>query len=120
MNSFNIIYEQCGKYAAIVYPVSYLNPIDELQVISKELRKHLSAGCYVLFDLLLSNGDNFNRFAELYYDGNEPSTNRIIITEVSSDERKRLNLHYRGKVKELSRSVLSPRERYKFATIKGE
>ena len=71
MNSFNIIYEQHGKYSAIVYPVSYLNPIDEIQLISIELRKHLPAGCYVLFDLLLSNGNNFNRFAEAFFDGND-------------------------------------------------
>lgn len=118
MNSFNIIYEQCGKYAAIVYPVSYLNPIDDLQLISIELREHLPAGCYVLFDLLLSNGDNFNRFAEIYYDGKELSSGRISITEVNSEDLKKLNLHYRGKTKELSKSVLSPRERYKFATMK--
>lgn len=118
MNSYDIIYEQFGKYAAIVYPVSYLNPIDDFQLISEELREHLPAGCYVLFDLLLSNGDNFNRFAELYYDGNELSAGLIRITEVNSDELKRLNLHYRGKTKELNKSVLSPKERYKYATMK--
>jgi hypothetical protein len=118
MNSFNIIYKQCGKYSAIVYPVSYLNPIDDFQLISVELRKHLPAGCYVLFDLLLSNGDNFNRFAELYYNGEELSPRLISITEVNSNDLKRLNLYYRGKTKELSKSVLSPRERYKFATMK--
>ena len=118
MNSYDIIYEQFGKYEAIVYPVSYLNPIDDFQLISVELREHLPAGCYVLFDLLLSNGDNFNRFAELYYDGNELSAGLIRIIEIKSDELKKLNLYYRGKTKELSKSVLSPKERYKYATMK--
>lgn len=118
MNSFSISYEKCGKYSAIVYPVSYINPIEELQLISVDLKEHLPIGCYVLFDLLLSNGDNFNRFAELYYDGNEINVGRIFVTEVNSDELKKLNLHYRGRTNELSKSVLSPRERYKYATIK--
>ena len=118
MNSFNIIYEQYGKYAAIVYPVSYLNPIDDIKLISMELREHLPADCYILFDLLLSNGDNFNRFAEVYFDGNEISSRAVSVTEVPTEELKRLNLYYRGKTKELSKSVLSAKERYKFATMK--
>ncbi len=118
MNSFNIIYEQYGKYAAIVYPVSYLNPIDDIQLISVELKKHLSSGCYILFDLLLSNGNNFNRFAEAYYEGSDLNSAAVNITEVSPDELKRLNLYYRGKTKELSKSVLSAKERYQFATMK--
>lgn len=118
MNSFDIIYEQYGKYSAIVYPVSYLNPIDDIKLISMELREHLPAGCYILFDLLLSNGDNFNRFAEVYFDGNEINSGAVSVTEVPTEELKRLNLYYRGKTKELSKSVLSAKERYKFATMK--
>lgn len=118
MNNFNIIYKQYGKYSAIIYPISYFNPIEDIQSISVELKKHLKAGCYVLFDLLLSNGDNFNRFAEVYYDGNDIKTSAISITEISSGEVQRLNMYYRGRTKELSKSVLSAKERYRFATMK--
>lgn len=118
MNSFNIIYEQYDKYAAIVYPVSYLNPIDNLQVISVELRKHLSADCYILFDLLLSNGDNFNRFAEVLFDGNRLVSNSVNVAMIASEDINKLNLYYRGRTKELSKSVLSAKERFRFATIK--
>lgn len=118
MNSFKIIYEQYGKYSAIIYPVTYLNPIEDIQSISVELKKHLTAGCYVLFDLLLSNGDNFNRFAEVYYDGNDIQTNAVSIAEIPSSEVHRLNMYYRGKTKELSKSVLSVKERFRFATMK--
>lgn len=118
MNSFNIIYKQYGKYSAIIYPVSYLNPIEDIQLISVELKKHLTAGSYVLFDLLLSNGDNFNRFAEVYYDGNDIQTSAVSITEIPSGEVRGLNMYYRGKTKELSKSVLSAKERFRFATMK--
>lgn len=118
MNSYNIIYERHGKYSAIVYPVSYLNPIDEIQHISMDLRKHFPAGCYVLFDLLLSNGDNFNRFAEVFFDGKIIKRGAVCITEVSPEELMQLNRYYRGKTKELSESVLTAKERYKYATMK--
>lgn len=118
MNSFNIIYKPHGKYSAIVYPTSYLNPIEDLQSISVELKKHLTAGCYVLFDLLLSNGDNFNRFAEAYYDGDDIRTSDISITKIPSGEVQGLNMYYQGKTKELSKSVLTAKERYRFATVR--
>ena len=118
MNSFNIIYKECGKYSAIIYPVSYINPLEEVTSISKELRGHLKAGSYVLFDLLLSNGDNFNRFAEYLFDGNDVNIGSVNITEISSEQIHGLNLYYRGKTKELKNSVLSSKEQFKYATIK--
>ncbi len=118
MNSYNIVYEQHGKYSAIVYPISYVNPIDDIQLISVELRNHLSAGCYVLFDLLLANGDNFNRFAEGFFDGDDISEKSVSIIQVPNEELQCLNHYYRGKIKELNKSVLSAKERYKFATMK--
>lgn len=118
MNSFNIIYTKHGKYAAIIYPISYLNPIEDIHLISIELKKHISAGSYVLFDLLLSNGDNFNRFAEALYNGEELSSKEVSITTIPENEVQDLNLYYRGRTKELSKSVLTARERFKFATSK--
>lgn len=72
----------------------------------------------MLFDLLLSNGDNFNRFAEAYYDGSDLSTDSISIADISSEQLKGLNIYYRGKTKELSKSVLSTKERFRFAMMK--
>lgn len=117
MSSFNIVYEKYGKYSAIVYPVSYINPIEDIDLITLELKKHYN-DCYVLFDLLLSNGDNFNRFAEVYFDGESIDSNNIHVIKVSTIELNRLNRYYKGKTKELNKSVLTLKERYKFATVK--
>ena len=118
MNRFNIAYEQHGKYSAIVYATSYLNPIEDIRSITMELKKHLPAGCYVLFDLLLANGDNFNRFAEVYYDGTDIQPCDISIINLPSADVQGLNMYYRGRTKELSKSVLSKREQFRFATMK--
>lgn len=116
MKNYNIIYKKNGKYSAIVYAVSYVNPIDDIQLISNELKEHLPDGGYILFDLLLSNGDNFNRFAEVFFDGNNISGKSISIIELPSEVIAQLNMYYNGKIKELSQSVLSQTEQYKFAT----
>ena len=41
----------------------------------------------------------------------------VNITEVSGTELKKLNLYYRGRTEELSKSVLSSKGKYKYATI---
>ena len=118
MNSYKICYGNYGKYSAIVYPISYFNPINDIKAISKDIKNKLTAGSFILFDLLLSNGDNFNRFAEVYFDGKDIDLNEINIKEMPLDEKKKYNLYYRGKIKELKNSVLSSKERYRYATIK--
>ena len=118
MNSFNIVYEQHGKYSAIVYPISYQNPIEDIQLISRELMNHLPAGSYVLFDLLLSNGDNFNRFAEVIFNGSEISRKEIKVATIPISLIQSLDSYYHGRIKELNKSVLSNKEKYKYATTK--
>lgn len=117
MSSFNIVYGDYGKYSAIVYPVSYVNPIEDIDLITLDLKRHYH-DCYVLFDLLLSNGDNFNRFAEVHFNGSVIDSGDIQVITVATSELNKLNQYYRGKTKELSRSVLTLKERYKFATMK--
>ena len=121
MDNFDIDYEQHGKYSAVVYSVSYINPIEDIQSISTELKEHLPAGGHILFDSLLSNGDNFNRFAEVFFDGEDINATSIHVVdrvaEISSDELEQLNRHYRGKVEELNNSVLSVKDRSKFTAI---
>ena len=118
MRSYNIIYNPKGKYSAIVYPVSYINPIDDIESISNDLKKHIPVGSYVLFDLLMSNGDNINRFFEVIYDGSELKTSSLRIINLSDEQLHVMNMYYRGKTKELSNSILTPRERFRFATMK--
>ena len=54
---------------------------------------------------------------DVSFDGTDIRTESVNITEVSGTELKKLNLYYRGRTKELSKSVLSSKEKYKYATI---
>ena len=56
-------------FSTVVYAISFENPLQELSSISRELTSIIHKPCNVLFDLLLSNGDEFNRFVLGKFDG---------------------------------------------------
>jgi len=63
LNNINI------KYGYIIFAINDDSPLEYLQDIEKDLVKKNFKGI-VLFDLLLSNGDEYNRYVEAYFDGN--------------------------------------------------
>jgi hypothetical protein len=62
VNNINI------KYEYIIFAINDDSPLEYLQDIEKDLAKKNFKGL-VLFDLLLSNGDEYNRYVEAYFDG---------------------------------------------------
>lgn len=116
MTSYSIVYRENKKYAVVIYSNSYINPIQDLKEISMEIRKHINTECPVLFDMLLSNGENFNRFAEAFFDGTEILFESIQVVEMNDliflNE---INTFYKRNMKALNNSVLSPSERFKYA-----
>lgn len=119
MANYNIDYKKCNKYSAVIYSSSYINPLDSITDITFEIKRNLIGAGFVLFDFLLSNGDNFNRFAEAYFDGKEIKRDTICVVKLENvNELKQINAHYKGKNKELNNSVLSSSEKYKFSKAK--
>lgn len=114
MKTYEIVYKQLDKYSAIIYATSLINPINEINNISVELRKHLSPNSYVLFDLLLSNGENFNRFADLYYNDDKITLAQVDVTEITPEALGEINSWYKGKYQYLNHSVLSPSQRFNY------
>ena len=62
VNNINI------KYEYIIFAINDDSPLEYLQDIEKDLAKKNFKGL-VLFDLLLSNGDEYNRYVEAYFNG---------------------------------------------------
>lgn len=110
---------KCGlhiPYGAVIYSVSYLNPLEDMESISNELITKVKKPCTILFDLLLSNGDEFNRFVAGYFDGRHVSYDSLKI--VSFDDAATLRTidhYYHGKFACLNRGVLSPAQRMRYA-----
>lgn len=116
MAGYQVIRKKCNKYQAIIYSISYNNPIQDIRGISEYMRKHIHVDGYVLFDLLLSNGENFNRFAEGYFDGYEISFNSLKVIELTdAQEIQAINSFYQKNKNFLNNSVLSPSEKFRYA-----
>ena len=112
--NYSIEYHKHNKYLAVIYSSSYINPFDSIKEINNDMKRNSSKEGFVLFDLLLSNGNNFNRFFEAYFDGQEIKRESVTIVGCKTIvDLKRINSHYIGRIKELNNSVLSPSEKYK-------
>ncbi|WP_098466049.1 type II toxin-antitoxin system RnlB family antitoxin [Pseudomonas lurida] len=64
----------------VVTATSYENPLASLPIIASEMRNTChSSKEIVLFDLLCSNGEEWNRFASMNYNGTEFEKNTLHI-----------------------------------------
>ncbi|WP_411829495.1 type II toxin-antitoxin system RnlB family antitoxin [Pseudomonas shirazica] len=68
----------------VVTATSYENPLSSLSIIAKEMRnsRHSSKEV-VIFDLLCSNGEEWNRFASMSYNGTDFEKNTFNIISKS-------------------------------------
>lgn len=118
MPNYCIDFHKCDKYSAVIYSASYKSPFESIADITKEIRINLSDAGFILFDLLLSNGDGFNRFAEAYFDGYEIKRETICVINLNdANQLKYFNSHYKGRTVELNNSVLAPSEKYMHSRI---
>lgn len=107
---------QNDKYGVVIYSLSYNNPLHDINSISLSLRQQRTSPSYVLFDLLLSNGVNFNRFVEGYFNGQTITFDSLSIVDI--DDRYQIeyiNSYYRNNPAVLNKGVLSASEKMRFA-----
>ncbi len=103
-------------FSTVVYAISFENPLQELSSISRELTSIIHKPCNVLFDLLLSNGDEFNRFVLGKFDGTNIDYDSLRIIDLENATLVRtINSYYHGKYDYLNNSVLSMRQKTLFA-----
>lgn len=107
---------QSDKYSAVIYALSYNNPLHDIDSVSSTLRKRRTSPSYILFDLLLSNGVNFNRFVEGYFNGEMISFDSLNIVELHDDcQIDCINAYYQNNPAILNKGVLSASEKMRFA-----
>ena len=119
MNACYIILEtKLRSCTHIIFSVSYLNPIDQKEAIEEDLRKRGVKG-KILFDLLLSHGNNPDRFYEALFDGEKIDEDSLKAARSISKTIKRLSRSfYRDQNRCLESSVLSKAQ--KFLIRKGQ
>ena len=91
----------------MIYSISSYNPIDCISKIEKEFDKKSYKG-NVIFDLLLSNGNNFNRYLKAYFDGNRFKPDSYsIISEPKIELKKKSTEFYKKNINFLENSIIS-------------
>lgn len=101
-----------STYPYIVWSVNFISPTEYLREIEHELG---TAGFHgkIIFDLLLANGNNFNRFIEAYFDGCafDYTSFKIVNTDLDGIKQQSLDF-YRSHLDLLESSVLSKPARF--------
>lgn len=82
MKTFEIKKIEDPENICLVLSNSFINPIQELELIEENLRNDFIGK--VIFDLLLSNGNTSNRFLEAMFDGNKFDYSSFKITDVDA------------------------------------
>lgn len=81
MSMFEICKIEDSKYNYIIFSTSYQNPLSDLETFSKEMANKITGEKFVLIDLMLSNGNSFNRFVECFFNGKTVIRDSIKIKE---------------------------------------
>ncbi|MED4990887.1 type II toxin-antitoxin system RnlB family antitoxin [Parageobacillus toebii] len=113
-----IIDEQkgCKKYPFIIFSISYISPLEEIDLIEKELKCRYKGK--ILFDLLLSNGISTNRYLEAEFNGeNFILSSFKPLIQVDYTIKERAAIFYREHAEYLKNSVLP--NAYRFLIKKG-
>lgn len=98
-------------YDYIIYPTTYINPLLKQALLNEILKKETRKRCKILFDLLLCNGDCFNRFCKGIFDGNKMLDDSLDLVEISDNEKiKYVEKYYANNKGALKKGVLVPRE----------
>lgn len=94
----------------IVFPTSYINPMIDISSLEIILHNEINLPCKVLVDLLLCNGNNFNRFVRFQFNGKEIDKKTIEIVKLNAAEENDVNSFYRENKKFIKNGVLTPSE----------
>jgi hypothetical protein len=99
-------------YHCIILSTSYKSPMDQLDVLERDLRKQEIKG-NILFDLLLSHGNTPDRFYELSFDGVKLNLDSLRKVESVSKEIKMIsNKFYRDNQHLLKNSILANHQKF--------
>lgn len=111
MGAYDII-EIEKEYKYVVVATSYENPIEEIETIEYELNNKQYCG-KILFDLLLCNGMNSNRYIEMEFNGVYfDMTSSTIIKKISESIEKVIYQYFKDRPSLVENSVLSNAQQY--------
>ncbi len=109
---YKILETKLKSHTHIIFSISYLNPMDQKEAIEEDLKKSGAKG-KVIFDLLLSHGNNPDRFYEASFDGEKINEDSLKAANSISKTIKKLSGNfYREQNQCLENSVLSKAQKF--------
>lgn len=114
MKQISIVKKQILNNEYIIFPSSYMNPLTCLNKLEQDLSADVKGPCFLLVDLLLCNGANFNRFVTLRFDGTKIDKQSIDTIKLSADDENKVNQFYREDKRRITRGVLVPSQYMKY------
>lgn len=108
--NFEILKLNNGSYDFLIIATSYDNPLSSIKEIGEEIQARKAI---LLFDLMLINGTNQNRYIKCEYDAETNPLLSCSIVESIDDDIKKVSQSYFSKNKEVvKRSVISNSLKY--------
>jgi hypothetical protein len=109
--------ERYDDIGCVIFSISEYNPTDYISTIEQDLIKESYKG-NVVFDLLLANGNNFNRYLKAYFNGNGFNRDSYKIIDKPQHQLKKKSIDfYQKNIDFLENSILS--KPIKFMIKKG-
>jgi hypothetical protein len=98
----------------VVFSTFFMSPTDFLEEIEKELSMQINEEKEVIFDLLLSNGNNSNRYGKAIYDGKKFKHRSFEVISIPKDDelRKFSMQYYKEHADYVNNSILSSAQKY--------
>jgi len=116
MKNYKIQEANHAKYRYMIFAINDDSPLEYLQDIEKDLAKKNFVG-WIVFDLLLSHGDEYNRYVEAYFNGKSFDLKSFTYL-TSKEELNPLSINFFKKHPEyIDKGVLSSIDRFKLREL---
>ncbi len=98
----------------VVYPSSFYNPIARINSLETSLESNRCEKGKILVDLLLCNGNENNRFVELYFDGKKIDRDSIRTVAIERNYERLVNQYYKNNKRTIMNGVVLPSQYMKY------
>ena len=116
MREYDIKIFQNGnkEFQYVVFSTFFMSPLDFLEEIEEELSIQTNEEKEVIFDLLLSNGNNSNRYGKAIYDGKKFKHGSFEVISIPKDDKLRefSMQYYKEHANYVNNSILSSAQKF--------
>ena len=112
--NYLVDFSEVSDSLILIFSKSYINPISQIDEISNKVRLISCRNCKVLFDLLQTNGDSFNRFVSGEFKNGEIDYFTLHVDQdINKEVIDKCNLYYFSNRKKMNNGILPLKIQYR-------